>query len=161
MNNEGGCAAGVAGGALAGAINGSRLGPWGAAAGAAAGAALAYGSMSGPGGACGSSGGGGGGGRVICTHFYRKGMIDQETWRADLEFTAKRLPKQTVRGYQYWAIPYVLLMRRFPLAEKIMYPLAVWRAEELAHQMGKRELEMQNCQKNWGADLLCDWQICS
>lgn len=77
-------------------------------------------------------------GRVICTHFYRKGMIDSSVWRADIEFTAKRLSATTVRGYQYWAIPYVRLMRKSPLAEKLMFPLALWRAQELAFKMGQR-----------------------
>jgi hypothetical protein len=83
--------------------------------------------------------GGGGGWRVICTHFYRKGMFDHDTWRSDLEFTVKHLSPATVRGYQFWAIPYVRLMRRSPLAEKIMFPLARARAIELAYKMGKRE----------------------
>ena len=100
--------------------------------------------------ASGSGGGGGGhflpfifgtsiGGRVICTHFYRKGMISTAVWRADMSFTMKRLSPTTVRGYQYWAIPYVHLMRKSPLAEKIMFPLAKWRAEELAYQEGVLE----------------------
>ncbi|MCC4860957.1 hypothetical protein [Vibrio splendidus] len=94
-------------------------------------------------GGCGSeagknSGGGGGGGgssRVICTHFYRKGMLDAEVWRADLQYTQNHLSETTVRGYHYWAIPYVELMRKSPLAEKIMYPIAKYRAIELAYQM--------------------------
>jgi hypothetical protein len=90
-------------------------------------------------GAIGAGSSGGSSGRVICTHFFRKGMIDRHIWRADIEFTATRLSPKTVRGYQYWAVPYVKLMRRSALAEKLMYPLAVWRAEELAFQMGKRE----------------------
>ena len=84
-------------------------------------------------------GGGGGGGRVICTHFLKKGMIDKELWRSDLEFTFKYLSPQTVRGYQYWAIPYVKLMRKSKLAEKIMLPFAKARAEELSYQLGKRK----------------------
>jgi len=91
-------------------------------------------------------GGGGGGGhflpflfgnsRVICTHFYRKGMLDRDVWRADIEFTFKHLSPTTIRGYQFWAIPYVRLMRKSSLAEKVIYPLAKWRAKELAYQMG-------------------------
>ena len=77
--------------------------------------------------------------RVICTHFFKKGMMDRDLWRADLEFTFKNLSSQTVRGYQFWAIPYVRLMRKSPLAEKIMLPLAKARAEELAYKIGKRE----------------------
>jgi hypothetical protein len=76
-------------------------------------------------------------GRVICTHFFRKGMLDRATWRADLEFTFRYLSPTTVRGYQFWAIPYVRLMRRSPLAERLMYPVAKYRARELAHRMGR------------------------
>ncbi|MEK7538296.1 MAG: hypothetical protein AAB552_00500 [Patescibacteria group bacterium] len=74
--------------------------------------------------------------RVICTHFYRKGMLAREVWRADMTFTAKHLSETTVRGYHFWAIPYVQLMRKNSFAERIMFPLAKWRAEELGYQMG-------------------------
>lgn len=88
-----------------------------------------------------SGGGSGGGGssRVICTHFYKKGMIDNATWRADLEYTFKHLSSITVRGYHYWAIPYVSLMRQHTFFEKVMYPIAKHRADELAYQVGMRE----------------------
>ncbi|MBX2879821.1 MAG: hypothetical protein KTR32_07810 [Granulosicoccus sp.] len=86
-----------------------------------------------------SGGSSGGEGRVICTHFYKKGMFNRDIWRSDLEFTAKYLSPTTVRGYQYWAIPYVKLMRQSQLAEKLMYPLAKHRANELAYQLGRRE----------------------
>lgn len=84
-----------------------------------------------------SVGDGGGSSRVICTHFYRKGMMERDLWRADLEFTFQNLSARTVRGYQAWAIPYVRLMRKSPLAERIMYPLAYHRAKELSYQLGK------------------------
>ncbi|EGQ7980577.1 hypothetical protein LA284_004122 [Vibrio vulnificus] len=88
-----------------------------------------------------SGGGSGGGGssRVICTHFYKKGMIDNATWRADLEYTFNNLSSTTVRGYHYWAIPYVRLMRKHSFFEKIMFPIAKYRAIELAYQVGIRE----------------------
>ncbi|MGV1943754.1 hypothetical protein ACQZ5D_25030 [Agrobacterium sp. 22-211-1] len=84
------------------------------------------------------SGSGNSSGRVICTHFFRRGMLDRDLWRADLEFTFKNLSPATIRGYQYWAIPYVRLMRKSPLAEKLMYPLAKARAEELGYLVGVR-----------------------
>lgn len=74
--------------------------------------------------------------RVICTHFFRKGMLPQNVWRADMKFTAENLSKTTVRGYHFWAIPYVKLMRKSPLAECLIFPASKWRAEELAYQMG-------------------------
>ena len=85
----------------------------------------------------GFSGGGNSSGRVICTHFYRRGMLDRELWRADMEFTYGNLSATTVRGCQYWAIPYVRLMRRSRLAERIVYPLAKARAVEVAYKAGK------------------------
>ena len=93
-------------------------------------------------------GGGGGTSRVICTHFYRKGMMPRDVWRADMEYTFNYLSPATVRGYQYWAIPYVRLMRKSPLAEKIMYPLMMSRAEELAYKMGVLE------KSNWSGKLV-------
>lgn len=87
----------------------------------------------------GSSGGSSrGSSRVICTYFYKKGLLDKDTWRADLEFTEQHLSSTTVRGYHFWAIPYVELMRKHSLAEKIMLPIAKYRAYELAHKMGIR-----------------------
>lgn len=84
----------------------------------------------------GGDGAGGDGGRVICTHFYKKGELNRETWRADMQFTFTRLSPCTIRGYQYWAIPYVKLMRKSKLAENIIRPLAFARAKELSYQMG-------------------------
>lgn len=74
--------------------------------------------------------------RVLCTHFYRQGLLPREVWRADMAFTKAHISKVTIRGYHYWGIPYVKLMRISPLAERIMFPLAKNRAEELAYQMG-------------------------
>ena len=123
----GGRADAIGGGFVAGALGGYSSG-------------LSHGQSFGVGlaGAIGAGTSGASSGRVVCTHFFRKGMIERDVWRADIEFTATQLSARTVRGYQYWAIPYVKLMRRSALAEKIMYPLAVWRAEELAFKMGKR-----------------------
>lgn len=77
--------------------------------------------------------------RVICTYFYGKGLIEKDLWRADLEFTRDHLSGQMVRGYHFWAIPYVRLMRRSKIAENIMLPIARSRAVELAYQMGVQD----------------------
>lgn len=78
----------------------------------------------------------GGGSRVICTHFYAKNELSRDVWRADLAFTKEHLSETTVRGYHAWAIAYVHLMRKSTLAENIMRPIALHRAQELAYQMG-------------------------
>lgn len=74
--------------------------------------------------------------RIICTYFYRKGLLDKAVWRADVEFTLKNASPTAIRGYHVWAIPYIRWMRRSTLAEKLILPLAKWRAQELAYQMG-------------------------
>lgn len=91
----------------------------------------------------GSDGGGGGSSRVICTHMMRIGRMDRDLWRADLEFTADHSSSTTVRGYHFWAIPYVRLMRRDDwigrIAVQVMEPIARHRAQELAYRIGKRK----------------------
>jgi len=95
----------------------------------------------GDGGDGGGGGGGGGGGssRVICTHFYKAGDMSREHWLADMQWTLKHCSETTQRGYHYWAIPYVKLMRRNKLAENLMRPIALTRAKELAYKMGKSD----------------------
>ena len=78
----------------------------------------------------------GGSSRVICTHFFAKSEIPKDVWRADLAYTKEHLSETTVRGYHAWAIGYVKLMRKSKLAEDIMRPIALHRAQELAYQMG-------------------------
>lgn len=79
------------------------------------------------------------GSRVICSHFYRKGLIPRDVWEADLNFTAKNLSSTTIRGYHYWGIPCVRKMRESKALEKFIFPFAMARAEELAYQMGIRK----------------------
>lgn len=83
-----------------------------------------------------SSSSSGGSSRVICTHFYAKNELSRDVWRADLAYTKEHLSETTVRGYHAWAIGYVKLMRKSKLAEDIMRPIALHRAQELAYQMG-------------------------
>ncbi|MBL6946858.1 MAG: hypothetical protein ISR47_09485 [Rhodospirillales bacterium] len=83
---------------------------------------------------------GGGDRRVICTHFVAKRLMSPALQRIDMQFTHERLSAATVRGYHFWAVPYVRLMRRggilARMASRVMLPIATWRAEEIAHQMG-------------------------
>jgi hypothetical protein len=80
-------------------------------------------------------------GRVICTHFVRMKKMDSTLQRIDVRFTYEHLSRATVRGYHFWAVPYVRFMRRdtfmAKIAARVMLPLATWRALECAWQMGK------------------------
>lgn len=78
------------------------------------------------------------GGRVICTELAAMGLLSRELLEADLRFTRAHISPITVRGYHAWAVPYVRLMRRSPMAVRLIEPIARWRAEELAYRMGVR-----------------------
>ena len=74
-------------------------------------------------------------GRVICTELHAQGRLSTDLLALDIEFS-KRFSTTTVRGYHWFAVPYVRLMRKSRLATAIVAPIARWRALEVAHQMG-------------------------
>lgn len=79
---------------------------------------------------------GGGGGRVICTELHAQGLLDADLYALDVAYTPGLHPA-VVRGYHWWAIPYVRLMRRSATAIAIAKPLATWRARAIAYELGK------------------------
>jgi hypothetical protein len=85
-----------------------------------------------------AGGGGGPGGWVICTELNKQGLLADEQLEAGYEYM-KRLPVAMVRGYRWWAVPYVRLMRRSKIATAIAAPVARWRADEILYQLGRRE----------------------
>jgi hypothetical protein len=76
------------------------------------------------------------GGRVICTELHAQGLLDADLYALDVAYTPGLHPA-VVRGYHWWAIPYVRLMRRSSLATRIARPLATWRAKAIAYELGK------------------------
>jgi len=71
--------------------------------------------------------------RVICTELYSQGKLSEELYKMDMYYTKRNLSETTVRGYHYWAIPMVPLIRKNNLVCNISKYLAVKRAEEIAH----------------------------
>lgn len=76
-------------------------------------------------------GGGGDGGTVICTHLRDRGLMPRELYR----LAHLNGPGVTVqRGYHFWAVPMVRLMRRSRVAEcTLMYIVVHW-ARAMAHR---------------------------
>lgn len=62
--------------------------------------------------------------------------MSRELWNANLVFSYGHLSPTAIRGYHYWAIPYVRMMRVSPWAEKFMYPFVMARSYEIAYQLG-------------------------
>jgi hypothetical protein len=76
--------------------------------------------------------------RVICTELHAQGRLDTELYKLDVSFTKRCLSATTVRGYHLWAVPFVKWMRKYPFVSTLVCPVARWRAEEIAYNMGAR-----------------------
>lgn len=125
------------GAAVGGAI-GAAAGPAGAAIGAMGGG-LAVGAMAvSDNEACGTSNGDSGGAKVICTELCRNGLIEHDVWLADIRYSRENFSECTMRGYHLWGIPYVRLMRKYPLVAKVAERPTRWFAEDIAYRMGVR-----------------------
>jgi len=95
--------------------------------GAADGTAGPSGAMSG------NDGGGGGGSKVLCTYFYKKGLLPHDIYTADSEYARLYISEKTKNGYHKWAVPMVqwLQEKDHPIAEKLIF---FW-VNSWAHQM--------------------------
>jgi len=87
-------------------------------------------------------GGGNSGGRVICTELHRTGEMSTVDWIRDTRFTFKTLTKSHVKGYLFWAVPTVKLMKKYPLYRKIWKHLAQHRANDIAWRLGESKFDL-------------------
>lgn len=76
--------------------------------------------------------------RVICTELYRHRELPRDLYKADLDFTDRYLSRTTIRGYHWWGIPCVRLMRRHKRLRAVMKWIAIARAEEIGWLVGVR-----------------------
>jgi hypothetical protein len=86
----------------------------------------------------GGDSGGGGGVSVLCTYFYKKGLIPKHIFVADLMYGLENVSPQTLKGYHAWAIPLIGLLQtgNYPRLEKFLYK-AVWGwAHQMAYKRG-------------------------
>lgn len=58
-------------------------------------------------------------GTVICTQLWIDGHMSNAVYDADNKYVRKHFSRHTVNGYRFWAVPFVLLMRRNKLAYAI------------------------------------------
>lgn len=67
---------------------------------------------------------------VICTELLRQGKMSKELYDIDIEFS-RNLSITILKGYRFWAIPYVKAMRRSKTLTKWAAFFAIRRAESL------------------------------
>jgi hypothetical protein len=75
---------------------------------------------------------------VICTELYRQGIMPRHIWEADERF-GDTLDKTARDGYHIFAIPWVKVMQRSPLATRLTWLVARPWAQHMAFQMGALE----------------------
>ena len=94
----------------------------------------------------GPAGSGGGGntdsGRVICTELHRTKEMATHDWVRDIKFTYKNLSKDHIKGYLFWAVPTVKLMKKYPLYRKIWKHLAQHRANDIAWRLDEGKFDL-------------------
>lgn len=80
----------------------------------------------------------GGGESVLCTYFYKKGMLPAFIYAADSDYAQTRASIAACNGYHAWAVPMVrhLQSGHHPYLERFLYlGVRSW-AFEMAYQMG-------------------------
>jgi len=70
-------------------------------------------------------------GWVICTELNSTGELSDTLYQATSPHFSRMSP-DTIRGYQWWAVPYVKLMRKHSLFRYIVKPWAIGRARYLS-----------------------------
>lgn len=70
-------------------------------------------------------------GWVICTELNSTGELSDTLYQATSPHFSRMHP-DTIRGYQWWAIPYVKLMRKHSLFRAVVRPWAIGRARYLS-----------------------------
>ena len=92
-----------------------------------------------------TTGGGGGGsdsGRVICTELHRTKEMTTHDWIRDIKFTYNNLSKDHIKGYLFWAVPTVNLIKKYPTYRKIWKHLAQHRANDIAWRLNQGKFDL-------------------
>ncbi len=80
--------------------------------------------------------GSGSGSKVICTELLRQGLMGKRDYQLCNRYAQTRLPASFLTGYQFWAVPYVRLMRRSRTATHFISFFVTYRMQEIKHRMG-------------------------
>jgi hypothetical protein len=62
------------------------------------------------------------GATVICTQLWLDGHMSNAVYYADNKYVRKNFSRHTVNGYQFWAVPFVYAMRKYP----VVYSFGKW-----------------------------------
>lgn len=96
-----------------------------------------YGSQSGQPSVVSGSTGGAGVGTVLCTHYFRKGWLTRDMWKADTRYSMTLDPDMRA-GYLAWAMPTVAYLKTgtvpAQILEAVLWPIVRAWSAEMAHR---------------------------
>lgn len=69
-------------------------------------------------------------GTVLCTELRKQGLMDWETYRADVLY-GESLPPEVIHGYHRWGKPVASLMRRSPRLTRFLAPVILLWAKQI------------------------------
>jgi hypothetical protein len=73
--------------------------------------------------------------KVLCTHFFQRGWITKEQWKADTRYGMTK-PKVMLEGYHLWAVPLVRVIEKSPVLEMLVWPVTREWSKEIARLGG-------------------------
>ena len=63
-------------------------------------------------------------------------------WVRDIKFTYNNLSKDHIKGYLFWAVPTVNLIKKYPTYRKIWKHLAQHRANDIAWRLNQGKFDL-------------------
>lgn len=75
---------------------------------------------------------------VLCTYFYRKGLIPKPVFAADMQYGMENVSATTLSGYHVWGVPLVALLQTgdHPMLERVLFHAVSGWAHQMAYKKG-------------------------
>lgn len=82
-------------------------------------------------------GGGGGGGKILCGHYFARGILPEKIYAGDIAFS-RTVPIEVKRAYWFFATPMTRYLNEHPggIVEKLLQPFVLGWAKEMAFRAG-------------------------
>lgn len=76
---------------------------------------------------------------VICTEFYREGLLDEESFMIESRYASEKISPELIRGYHSWAIPFTRLMRKDAEVKEVGAIMVKGYVEEVLYRAGYKK----------------------
>ncbi|MCS3509266.1 hypothetical protein [Achromobacter sp. JUb104] len=74
--------------------------------------------------------------KIVCAELRRHGKISTSEWARDAMDCSRRFSLVSYMGYRLWAVPCVLLMRKYPLLSRVLAVAVRGMVADIKYQAG-------------------------